>query len=106
MAKVRLKKRYRIALTTIFILICLGVFIFALMHIINWKKDVDSNHKIKEDIEKHIKADDKIDFKALKEMNNDTIAYLKVNETNIDYVVVQTKDNKYYLTHNFNKCPR
>ena len=38
MTKLRLKKKYRIVLTTVFILICLVVFIYALIHIMNWKK--------------------------------------------------------------------
>lgn len=103
-----MKKKYRIALTTIFILICLCVFIYALIHIANWIRDIKDNHNLKDDIEDHIKIDEKndiynIDFKVLKEINSDTIAYLKVNGTNIDYVVVKGKDNSYYLTHNFNK---
>ena len=51
------------------------------------------------------KKDDKyvVDFTSLKKQNKDTIAYIKVNNTNIDYVVVKTKDNNYYLNHDFNK---
>ena len=44
-----------------------------------------------------------VDFKELKKKNSDTVAYLKVNGTNINYPVVQTSDNKYYLTHSFDK---
>ena len=44
-----------------------------------------------------------IGFKSLKEQNSDVVAYIKVNGTNIDYVVVRSKDNSYYLKHNFNK---
>ena len=36
-------------------------------------------------------------------MNNDTVAYLKVNNTDINYAVVQSKNNDYYLKHNFDK---
>lgn len=45
----------------------------------------------------------KIDFLKLKEINNDTKGWLKVNNTNINYPIVQGLDNKYYLTHSFNK---
>ena len=45
----------------------------------------------------------KIRFKGLKEINPDTIAYLKVDNTNINYVVVQGTDNSYYLNHDFEK---
>lgn len=86
---------------------CIFGIIYSLYNIIIWKVDVDKNNKIKEDIKVNIVIDNednyKIDFKKLKEKNNDTKAYIKVNNTNIDYVVVQGKDNSYYLNHNFNK---
>lgn len=37
----------------------------------------------------------------LKNINHDTVGYLKVNGTNIDYPVVQSNDNDYYLHHTF-----
>lgn len=36
-------------------------------------------------------------------INSDYRFWLKVNNTNIDYPVVQGKDNDYYLNHDFNK---
>lgn len=38
----------------------------------------------------------------LKSINKDTVGYLKVNGTNIDYPVVQSTDNSYYLKHDYN----
>ena len=35
------------------------------------------------------------------EINKDVVGYLKVNNTNIDYPVVQYTDNDYYLKKNF-----
>lgn len=43
------------------------------------------------------------DFKSLKSENLDTVAWLYVPGTEINYSVVQTIDNSYYLTHNFNQ---
>ena len=42
-------------------------------------------------------------FNELKEINQDTVGWVKVNNTKIDYPVVQAKDNKYYLSHDFKK---
>ena len=112
MSKRRLKKKYRISLLLVFTFICLFGLIYSLINIINWKKDVDDNKKIIEDIKENIIIEPKeeeqkvkynIDFKSLKEQNSDVVAYIKVNGTNIDYVVVRSKDNSYYLKHNFNK---
>ena len=42
------------------------------------------------------------DIASLLTINPDTIGWLKVNNTNIDYPVVQAINNEYYLKHNFN----
>ena len=44
-----------------------------------------------------------VDFYDLKEVNKDTVGWIQVNGTNVNYPFVQTKDNSYYLTHAFNK---
>lgn len=44
-----------------------------------------------------------VDIDSLKEKNSDTIGWIKVNNTNINYPFVQTKDNDYYLSHAFDK---
>ena len=43
------------------------------------------------------------DIKGLLEINENTVGWLKVNNTNIDYPVVQAEDNDFYLNHNFKK---
>ncbi len=45
----------------------------------------------------------KVDFVKLKEINNQIVAYLKVNGTKIEYAVVQAKDNSYYLRKSLDK---
>ena len=40
---------------------------------------------------------------VLKETNDDTVAWLTVNNTTVNYPVVQSINNSYYLTHDFNK---
>ena len=110
-----MKKKYKLKkwIIYVFIIICLITLIYSLINIIIWKINVDKNNSIKEEINNSsIKVNEdassdedkyEVDFNKLKELNNDTIAYLKVNNTNIDYVVVKGKDNSYYLTHNYNK---
>ena len=44
-----------------------------------------------------------VDLKKLKEKNNDTIGWLNVNNTNINYPFVKSSDNDYYLHHSFDK---
>lgn len=42
-------------------------------------------------------------FEKLKEINNDTVGWLTVNNTKIDYPVVQSTDNDYYLYRDYYK---
>jgi len=44
-----------------------------------------------------------VNFNELKKINNDTVGWLQLNGTNINYPFVQTKDNDYYLNHSFDK---
>ncbi len=74
--------------------------------------DDDNNEEIKDDdkedsdneeedkpIQKEYKVQD--NMAALLEINEDTVGWLKVNNTNVDYPVVQAQDNDYYLSKNF-----
>ena len=104
------KRRIKSWVIILFILICLTIMIYSLCKIFIWKQNVDENHKIKDEIEDSIQVTGTgdnisydIDFNVLKAKNKDSVAYLKVNNTNIAYVVVKGKDNEYYLNHNFEK---
>ena len=44
-----------------------------------------------------------VNFEELKKINSNTKGWLQVNGTNINYPFVQVNDNKYYLTHSFDK---
>lgn len=44
-----------------------------------------------------------VDFSELKGVNNQTKGWIQVGGTNINYPVVQSKDNEYYLTRSFDK---
>ena len=90
----------------IMMVLCLGLLIYSTYNIIGWYIDNNKNESIKEEINKIIDLDEDdntIDFKELKKKNNDIVAYLKVNNTKIDYVVVKGTDNKFYLKHNLYK---
>lgn len=44
-----------------------------------------------------------LDFSKLKKINSDTVGWIKISNTNIDYPIVKGNDNKYYLNHSFYK---
>ena len=117
MQKKKIKIKYGNIIALIVVLIGIGVIIYSFFNIIKWYLENKENQKIKEELQENIvikKIENstnkeeviekyQIDFKALKEQNNETIGYVKVSNTNIDYVVVQHSDNSYYLKHNFEK---
>ena len=92
----------------IIIVIALCGIVFSLYKILNWKKDVDDNRETQTEINEYVQVEPEkdefnINFEELSKKNEDTIAYIYVPNTNINYVVVKGTDNEYYLGHNFDK---
>lgn len=105
------KKRKRKKLFyNVILVIAVAVFLFSACKIgmIFYKYYLQDNEKsqltkkanVKEDPEKEPFT---IDWKALKEVNEDIIAWVLIPDTNISYPVVQGRDNTYYLTHTAEK---
>ena len=44
-----------------------------------------------------------VDFTEVLLHNKETVGWIKMGNTNIDYPIVQTSDNEYYLSHSFDK---
>ena len=109
----RRKKNKKVILNIIIYMILLFVLIYSGIKIFKWYKDKKSNNKIAEQIKSTVIVEEKnedenkeeytVDFNKLKEQNNETIAWLKVNNTNIEYPVVKGTNNSFYLNHSFDK---
>ena len=91
-------------------LILIIILVYSAIHIFIWYKNNKTNKKIIEEISQAIEINEntedekyKVNFEELKNKNSDTVAWLKVENTNIEFPVVKANDNSYYLTHNFNK---
>lgn len=102
--KVSLKK----VILLIIQLILLVIIIYTCSKIFKWFMENTNNNKIIEDISEAIIVDEEkediiIDFEELKKYNSDSIAWIKVNETNIEYPVVKATNNDYYLKHSLDK---
>ncbi len=88
-------------------IICfIGIFVTSYF-LANLKTAAKANLDIKQNLDKYttVEKDEHInvDFDELKKINSDTVGYINVPNTNVDYVVVKGKNNDYYLKHNFNK---
>ena len=116
----KIKKSVLLGILVIMII----ALIFVVFKIVRWKLDNDSIKKQVDNIhsyvnvenvednkntvivDENVQTEDKlinVNFDNLKNANSDTVAWVKVEGTNIDYPVVQTSDNKFYLTHSFDK---
>jgi len=110
-SKSKIKKSIKKLFNFILTIICIIGIIYSGFHIFEWYKNINENKKVKKKMMENILfiVDDdgneqvNIDFDKLKQQNPDTVGYIKVNNTKIDYVIVRGNDNSYYLKHNFNK---
>ncbi len=107
-------KKYKKAILNLVIYIMLlSILLYSGIKIYKWYKDKTNNSKIAEQIrdtviveeknEDENKKEYKIDFNKLKDQNNETVAWIKVNNTNVEYPVVKGTNNSFYLNHSFDK---
>ena len=113
MGRKKNKKYEKTILNLILYIILLSILIYSGIKIFKWYKDKTNNNKIAEQIKSTVIVEEKnedenkdeytVDFNKLKEQNNETIAWLKVNNTNVEYPVVKGTNNSFYLNHSFDK---
>lgn len=103
------KDKKEILITLLSLIFVLGIII-AIFHITKWYLDNNENKEIENKLANAVTIEQKseekeynINFEELKSVNNETIGWLKVNGTDIEYAVVKAKNNSYYLNHNFEK---
>ena len=82
---------------------CIGTATFSLINIVEWKIDNNKNSTIIDELQNNSNINSNINFDTLVKYNSDTVGWIIVNNTNINYPFVQTKNNSYYLNHSFNK---
>ena len=104
------KTNKRKILRSFIALISLGALCFSLLTIFKWQKDNYQIRQMNKKIAKNITVNSKDNetfsvskdnFSNLLAQNKDTVAYIHMNNTNVNYSVVQTTDNKFYLNHAF-----
>ena len=128
--KRRKKRKLKRRVVFIFFLSFFSLFLFSSYKIISWYQDNQNIKQITTDISKVVTTKEKdtegelvnppedkesdywsyikvpfleVDFSKLKEKNQDTVAFIHVENTNINYPVVQSNNNTYYLNHAFDK---
>ena len=103
--------KFKKIIIKILLIVFISIMIFSGIEIFKWLKENKKNNDMIKNIQDAISTDKNIDnidkynvdFQILKKENSDTIAWLKVNGTDIDYPVVKTTNNDFYMTHSFDK---
>lgn len=108
------KKKNKIVYNLI-IVICLCVIVYSLYNIIVWAIENKKNNELLADVQsiagithEEIVVDNNsivktnYDFTELLNKNPNTVGWIYVPNSKIDYPVVQASDNDFYLNHSFN----
>lgn len=113
MRKVEKKTNKKNIIFVIIYIILFCVLVYSGSKIYNWYKENNNNKQIAKRISNVVtvvqndnfeeKEKYKIDFDALEEQNDETVAWIKVNNTNVEYPIVKAKNNSFYLNHSFDK---
>lgn len=95
-------------LSIVIYILLLSMIVYSGFKIYDWQKENNYNNTVKEKLSDSVvtKKDNNkytVDFNSLKKQNSDTFAWIKVNNTNIEYPIVKAKDNEFYLNHSFDK---
>lgn len=130
--KKKRKLRLRKWVIVCFFIFFLGVFLFSLYQLYAWFVDNKEIETMQDEIKEEVKVTEKedtentetvnppvdekddywdyikmnlleVDFNELLTKNGDTVGWVQVKGTNINYPIVQTTDNSYYLSHAFDK---
>lgn len=89
--------------------ILIGCIVYISYYFYINSKDTKDNKNIINDIKidktqiTETKTERILQLEELKRENSDVIGWLEIEDTNINYPVVQGNDNDYYLTHNYKK---
>ena len=126
------KLRFKKWVIVVFLIFFISIFIFSAYQVFSWHADNQKTEDLEKNIIDTTKVKEKkdndntenvnppedtsndywdyikmnlleVDFNELLKKNPDTVGWIEVKGTNINYPIVQTTDNSYYLTHAFDK---
>lgn len=118
LSKMSKRLQNKVIRNAILFVLFLIMFIFSVVNLIRWavyngKAESLKNQLIESSFSeipkdkyantRDTKKKNPVDFDSLKDKNTDTVAWIKIPGTTVDYPVVQTTNNEYYLHKDFDR---
>lgn len=110
------KPKIKIRIQEILLIIFICTFFISGYILLNWYINTEKSNITYEQLGKQVISQEEkvensdnvekeniIDFEQLNNINSDVVAWINIDGTNINYPVVKTTDNNYYLNKNFYK---
>lgn len=96
------------SLYTILMLICIIVFLFALYNVVKIVMDYKEIDNYYGDVKKQfVEIEDglmtSVDMVKIRKINDDVVAWINIDDTDISYPVLQGNDNDFYLNRDYEK---
>ncbi len=106
-SRFKIKSKAKIfRLFLILILIVAVIILIVRLSNRNSEKNDEEFRKIANDnseIQGNIKTDRMLKLQELQKDNSDIVAWIQIEDSNINYPILQTTDNSFYMTHNYKK---
>ncbi len=95
-------------ITNLILIVFIVIFIYSGYQVITWVKSDRQLKKLETGlytkvVQKGDNFEKKIDFEKLKKINSDVIGWIEINETYINYPILQGKEDEYYLRRDIYK---
>lgn len=100
--KKRKSPRILSKLFLIIIIIVLGYYFYG-YYLSGKNKSIYEQIKVEEETWTEGKTENMKKVEHIKNKNNEVIGWIQIKDTTINYPLLQTKDNEYYLNHNYQK---
>ncbi len=101
-----MEKKNNGVLRKVILAVCIVAFLVSSVFVVKYFVEKHNNQKIYDDLanqttENTTEEVKKPDYSAIVEQNPETVGWITIPDTKINFPVLQTVDNDYYMNHNF-----
>lgn len=102
-------KKLKIIILIVMVIFFISGIIYSCYHLYNNYKEKKDHTNILDNIEvdntqvTETKTERMLQLEEMQQENSDIVGWIEIDGTNINYPILQTTDNDYYLNHNYKK---